>query len=250
MRDPIVFVLIATAVVIAAAIAIHRQGGQRAESGLDRQSRQRIRTRVDELGAASRAVDPEPDPGRAAGAGSAVEPHRRLGRDTSAALVLLGSVVLLTLALVQGSPRGGVLGATSAPQGDVEGSQRAGATSPGQAGTDPSQPAKPVPSSTSRPTPATLATPRPTLSPPPTSAPADQPASSGPVDAGDRMSVLTPCPGRPGCFTYTVRRGDNLASIANWFGIPYLEVLARNPQIHDPSRVHAGDRITLPRPRR
>jgi hypothetical protein len=243
--DLTVLVLVAAAVLIGATLAVRRLSERSAGAVLDRHSRERIRQRIGELGAAERTGDPGKEDSGPSGPGPVAEPHRRLWRDTSAAILLFGSVVLIALALVQSPPRGAVLGATSAPAGVPEADQPASAGPPGEVAT--SEPASPISSSTLRPTPST---PTPAVTARATSAPTNPPASPQRADTGDRMSVLTPCPGQPDCYVYVVRRGDNLVSIANWFGIPYSEVLARNPQIRDPSRVHAGDRITLPRPRR
>lgn len=168
-----------------------------------------------------------PEPTRAAGTTSALaranRSRRLLSRDTSAALVVLGAGLIAGLVVAQGqTPLGAVLEATGAPRADAPPSV--------QDATRALEPAA-----------ATIS---------PTLDRAVAPRPEQPSQVSDRMAVLNRCPGQPHCYIYRVRRGDNLRSIASWFGISYATVLALNPQVRDPRTIHAGDRIALPTPRR
>jgi len=101
----------------------------------------------------------------------------------------------------------------------------------------PSQAASPSPSPSSpaSPAPTPVPTPRPTPSP-----------TGGPTS--DRLALLTRCPSTPDCWIYTIRAGDNLRSIAHWFGVSYSRMLAMNPGLRIP--IHAGDKLRMPTPTR
>lgn len=108
----------------------------------------------------------------------------------------------------------------------------------------PSATASPSPVPTRTPVP----TPRPTPAPTAPRSPARTPNPS--TGTASRYAVLTPCPDRPSCYIYTVRSGDNLVSIVNWFGVPYDAVLRLNPWLTDPALLRAGNRLVLPPPTR
>jgi hypothetical protein len=97
----------------------------------------------------------------------------------------------------------------------------------------------PSASASASPTPAPSATPSPTARPTPRPTP-------GPTS--DRFALLTRCPGTSNCWIYTIRSGDNLQSIANWFGVSYDQVRAMNPGLAVP--IHAGERLRIPTPTR
>jgi hypothetical protein len=83
--------------------------------------------------------------------------------------------------------------------------------------------------------------PTPTPTPNPTPTPTPQGSS-------DRYAVLTKCPSTPDCWIYVIRAGDNLTSIAHWFGVSYSRMLAMNPDLRVP--IHAGDKLLIPTPTR
>jgi hypothetical protein len=162
-------------------------------------------------------------------------------------LVVLGAFVMLSAGITGGpSSTGSVLDATATP-----GPGRTGVAT----GVSARIPDASIPRPSVESTAAAEVVPaesEPTLSADPTATPRPSavPETLRPEATSDRMAVLTRCPDRSDCYIYVVRRGDNLVSISNWFGIPYETVLRLNRQLRDPGRVHAGDRITLPTPTR
>jgi LysM domain-containing protein len=108
----------------------------------------------------------------------------------------------------------------------------------------PTAPASTAPSAPApTPSPATSTAPTPGPTPTPTPGPTPKPKPSS-----DRYALLTACPARSDCWIYVIRSGDNLVSIANWFGVDYDRVRAMNPNLRIP--IHAGDRLRIPTPTR
>jgi LysM domain-containing protein len=99
-----------------------------------------------------------------------------------------------------------------------------------------------TPAMTAQPTPAATpvaATPVPT---PRASADATARPTSG------RYALLRPCPDQPDCWIYRVRSGDNLYSIARYFGVPLRTVQAWNPWTAN--GLKAGRDLRIPSPTR
>jgi LysM domain. len=81
------------------------------------------------------------------------------------------------------------------------------------------------------------------------SAPPSPIPTGGPptLDPNDPLLALPVCPGLPGCFEYTIQRGDSLSGVASRYAIPVSTVLALNPEITDPSIVVVGRILYLGR---
>lgn len=80
----------------------------------------------------------------------------------------------------------------------------------------------------------------------PTSSPTVAPS---PGSSSDRYALLEPCPDAPDCWTYTVRSGDNLVSIARYFGVPFEVVTELNPWT-ETTQLIPGQELRLPPPTR
>lgn len=94
-----------------------------------------------------------------------------------------------------------------------------------------------------------VVTPEPSTPPPATPAPTP-PATPAPTPrpTSDRFAVLTRCPSTPDCWIYVIRSGDNLTSIANWFGVSYDRMMAMNPGLRRP--IQPGEQLRIPTPTR
>lgn len=168
-------------------------------------------------------------------------------RAIAASLVVLALSAGISFGFVV--QRGGIdLPASGAPSGAAAAVTVApSAVQPTVAATAALTPA-PSPGATEAPTAKPTASSAPAESPnPPTVAPAASPAASG-VPSPSRLAVLKPCASQSGCYVYTVRSGDNLFSIAKWFGVPIDTIYAWNPAAKH--GIRPGDQIKIPTPTR
>jgi hypothetical protein len=110
------------------------------------------------------------------------------------------------------------------------------------------------PTATSSPGSSSLTSPTPGSDPSPSLEPSAGPtatptATATPSPSSDRYELLKACPGRVDCYIYTVRRGDNLFSIARYFGVPLDTVYRLNPWLRG-TGLRAGQELILPPPTR
>ncbi|HEY7701460.1 MAG TPA: LysM domain-containing protein [Candidatus Limnocylindrales bacterium] len=171
----------------------------------------------------------------------------REGRAMSPAM--LGSLVVLVMALTASVAfvlaRGGALGigptgpSASAPVAVVSPSPSVAPPSPTAAAV-----ASPTPTASPSPSPTPIPSPSPTATIEPTPPPTQRPAPTS-----DRYQLLRACPNTPRCFIYTVRSGDNVFSIARYFGVPMDSIYDRNPWLRE-TGLRAGQQLRLPPPTR
>lgn len=174
----------------------------------------------------------------------APEPVVRTRRSLTPAV--LGSLVVLVMAasasLAFVMARGGLELVAAVPTSSPGPSATAVAVA--SVGPAPTTGATPSPLPTPAPTASPSPAPTPTPSPTPTAKPTPKPAATS-----DRYAVLRPCPDAPRCWIYRVRSGDNLYSIAHWFGVSLDSIYARNPWTRTQG-LRAGQELRLPPPTR
>lgn len=108
----------------------------------------------------------------------------------------------------------------------------------------------PTPVPTASPTPSPSPTPDPTATPTPEPTPVSTPrATPRPAPTSDRYALLTACPNQADCWIYRVRSGDNVYSIARYFGVSQDSIYERNPWLRTQG-LRPGQELRLPPPTR
>ena len=177
-------------------------------------------------------------------------PVVRPGRAMSPAM--LGSLVLLVMALSMSVAfvlaRGGAL--SIGPSASPGASAPVAVVSPSPGSFSPAASASEVAEATptAAPTPTVTPTPEPTATPSPTPEPTPK-RTPRPSPSSDRYQLLKACSNTARCFIYTVRAGDNLFSIAHYFGVSTDSLYARNPWLRG-TGLRAGQQLRMPPPTR
>ena len=176
-------------------------------------------------------------------------PVVRQGRAMSPAM--LGSLVVLVMALTASVAfvlaRGGAM--TIGPTGSPGASAPVAVVSPSPASIAPASPTT-VAEVTPTPAPTPAPTPTPTATASPTPRPTPRPTRTPrPAPTSDRFQLLRACPNTPRCYIYRVRRGDNVFSIARYFGVSQDSIYSRNPWLRN-TGLRAGQELRLPPPTR
>jgi hypothetical protein len=161
-----------------------------------------------------------------------------------AALLVLAASFALSVGFVVANGGMDLPAASASPQAGI-----ASAAPSTGASTSPATSEPPAESAAPSPEPSAqasvgAATATPTTPAPPSPAPTATPRASS-----DRYALLEPCGDEPDCWIYTVRLGDNLVSIARYFGVPFEVVTERNPWTETTPLV-AGQELRLPPPTR
>jgi hypothetical protein len=189
----------------------------------------------------------------------APEPAVRRGRALSPAV--LGSLLVLVMAasasvafvMARGGLELAAAAPTSSPARSLTAVAQASATPVATIAPTPLPTPAPTPAPTASPSPTPAPTPSPTASPSPTPTPTPTPTAKPTprpaTGSASRYAVLRACPDTPRCWIYRVRAGDNLYSIAHWFGISLDSIYARNPWTRTQG-LRAGQELRLPPPTR
>ncbi len=161
-----------------------------------------------------------------------------------ASLLVLAAAFLISVAFVVNN--GGLVLTASGPSPSPSASEGGLGTTTG---------GSPLPSATQLPTASPEVTPSPIVTSSPGPTPSPTPASTAtpeptatPQPTSDRYALLTRCPNQSDCYIYVVRSGDNLYSIARYFGVPLATVKAMNPWTQNGLR--AGRDLQIPTPTR
>jgi hypothetical protein len=104
------------------------------------------------------------------------------------------------------------------------------------------------PSPMPSPSPSPEPSPSPSVAPSPTPKPTPRPTPK-PQTTSDRFAVLRRCPDTSNCWIYTIRSGDNLYSVAHWFGVSLDSIYGMNPWLRS-TPIRAGMEIRIATPTR